>query len=89
MVIMNLEKIFNPKSVALIGASDEEGSVGFTLTKNLVEGHEGKFYLVNIKKPQNSRVQSLPNREGSAWRRRSSCDRYPRENRSNGVGAMR
>jgi len=52
MVIMNLEKIFNPKSVALIGASDEEGSVGFTLTKNLVEGYEGKFYLVNIKKPQ-------------------------------------
>lgn len=38
MVTMNIEKIFNPKSVALIGASDEEGSIGFTSMRNLTEG---------------------------------------------------
>jgi len=27
--LSNLDSIFNPKSIALIGASDEEGSVGY------------------------------------------------------------
>ncbi len=35
MVTLNLDKIFNPKSVALIGASDEEGSVGYNAIKTL------------------------------------------------------
>ena len=35
---MSLNKIFNPKSVALIGASSEKGSVGFALFKNLNQG---------------------------------------------------
>ncbi len=53
MVTLNLSKIFNPKSIALIGASDEEGSVGYTLMKNLTElGYRGKVYPVNIRKPQ-------------------------------------
>jgi acetyltransferase len=48
---LNLDKIFNPKSVAVIGASDEGGSVGYTLMKNFTElGYEGKFYPVNIRK---------------------------------------
>ncbi len=31
MVTLNLDKIFNPKSVAIIGASNEEGSVGYAI----------------------------------------------------------
>ncbi len=53
MVTENLDKIFNPRSIAIIGASDREGSVGFTLMKNLTKlGFEGKIYPVNINKPE-------------------------------------
>jgi acetyltransferase len=53
MVTLNLDKIFNPKSVAIIGASDEEGSVGHAIVKNFTTlGYAGKVYLVNIRKPE-------------------------------------
>ena len=53
MVTLNLDKIFNPKSVAVVGASDEEGTVGYTLMKNLTESnYEGKVYPVNIRKKE-------------------------------------
>lgn len=43
-----LEKIFQPKSIAAIGASDQEGSVGNALIKNLLEGSfTGNVYPVN------------------------------------------
>ena len=43
-----IDKIFNPSSIAIIGASDEEGSVGFGLVKNVLIGKkERKIYLVN------------------------------------------
>ncbi len=49
----DLEKILNPKSIAVVGASDVEGSVGFTLMKNLTElGYKGNIYPVNIRKPE-------------------------------------
>ncbi|MDW8022612.1 MAG: bifunctional acetate--CoA ligase family protein/GNAT family N-acetyltransferase [Nitrososphaerota archaeon] len=51
MVTTYLDKIFNPKSVAVVGASDEEGSVGYALMKNFLEsGFEGEVYPVNIRK---------------------------------------
>jgi acetyltransferase len=53
LATLNLDKIFNPKSIVIIGASDEKGSVGYTLMKNLMElGYEGKFYPVNIHKTE-------------------------------------
>jgi len=53
LVTLHLEKIFNPKSVAIIGASDEEGSVGFALMKNFVNsGFEGEVYPINIRKKE-------------------------------------
>jgi acetyltransferase len=53
MVTTNLEKIFNPKTVAIIGASDVEGSVGYAIVKNFAQsGYAGKVYYVNIKKPE-------------------------------------
>jgi acetate---CoA ligase (ADP-forming) len=35
---MNLEKLFNPKSIAIIGASRDKTSVGYGIIKNLVKG---------------------------------------------------
>jgi len=53
MVTLNLDKIFNPESVAIIGASDEEGSVGYAIVKNFTQlGYAGKVYFVNIRKPE-------------------------------------
>jgi acetyltransferase len=53
MVTTNLDKIFNPHSVAIIGASDVEGSVGNAIVKNFTQlGYTGKVYLVNIRKPE-------------------------------------
>jgi acetyltransferase len=53
MVTTNLDKIFNPQNVAIIGASDVEGSVGYAIVKNFTQmGYTGKVYFVNIKKPE-------------------------------------
>ena len=53
MVTRNLDRIFNPQSVAIIGASDVEGSVGYLIVKNFTQlGYAGKYYFVNIRKPE-------------------------------------
>ncbi|MCW3989466.1 MAG: bifunctional acetate--CoA ligase family protein/GNAT family N-acetyltransferase [Candidatus Bathyarchaeota archaeon] len=53
MGTLNLDKIFNPESIALIGASDREGSVGYFLMKNLTEaGYRGRVYPVNLRKTE-------------------------------------
>jgi acetyltransferase len=53
LATLNLHKIFDPRSIALIGASDEEGSVGYALMKNLTEmGYEGKVYPVSLHKKE-------------------------------------
>src|SRR5512136_2582173 len=53
MGTLNLDSVFNPQSVAIIGASDEEGSVGYAIVKNFTKlGYAGKVYFVNIRKPE-------------------------------------
>lgn len=48
MPIRNLDAISSPKSIAVIGASDTPGKVGFTVLSNLaIGGFEGKLYPVN------------------------------------------
>ncbi len=44
--MVQLNKIFNPKSIALIGASDKPESVGRTLSENL-STYTGNVYLIN------------------------------------------
>ncbi|HVX12242.1 MAG TPA: acetate--CoA ligase family protein, partial [Pirellulales bacterium] len=58
MPIQNLDRIFRPRSVAVIGASDQPGKVGHTLLQNLrVGGFSGAIYPINAKR---STVQGLP-----------------------------
>ncbi len=45
---MNLENFFNPKSVAVIGASSDESKVGFALMKNLLGGSKRVVFPVSI-----------------------------------------
>ncbi len=62
MVTTNLDKVFNPQNVAIIGASDVEGSVGYAIVKNFTQsGFAGKVYFVNIQKTRNLRRKNLPN----------------------------
>ncbi|MEL6925301.1 MAG: CoA-binding protein, partial [Bacteroidota bacterium] len=45
-----LDKIFYPKSIAVIGASNTKGTVGYALMRNLLEGRfDGKVYPINLK----------------------------------------
>ncbi|WP_405231115.1 bifunctional acetate--CoA ligase family protein/GNAT family N-acetyltransferase [Lentisalinibacter salinarum] len=48
MTIRNLDYLFAPRSVVLIGASGEEGKVGHVIARNLLEsGFEGPVHFVN------------------------------------------
>jgi len=53
LTALDLDKIFKPRSVAIVGASDEEGSVGYALVQNLTQhGYKGEVFLVNIRKKE-------------------------------------
>ena len=42
---MSLQSFFNPKSVAIIGASRQKGKVGYEILSNMVAGgYKGKIY---------------------------------------------
>jgi acetyltransferase len=61
MGTLNLDKIFNPQNVAIIGASDVEGSVGFAIVKNFTQmGYTGKVFFVNNRKPEILGVKTYP-----------------------------
>lgn len=46
----DLKKLFNPKSIAVIGASEKEGKVGNVIAKNVSKlGYTGKVFWVNPK----------------------------------------
>lgn len=47
---MSLEKFFSPNSVAIVGASQKKGKVGYEILTNLIKsGFEGDLYPVNKK----------------------------------------
>jgi acetyltransferase len=49
----NLETVLNPSSVAIIGASKKEGSIGYEIMKNLVrERFTGQLYPVSLKETE-------------------------------------
>jgi len=45
--MINLDFIFRPKSVAIVGASTKEGSVGSSVVKNMTPSFSGPIYPVN------------------------------------------
>jgi acetyltransferase len=61
MGIYNLDRIFNPGAIAVIGASEKAGSVGNTLMLNLVQsGFEGNLYPVNPRHKTIHGLKSIP-----------------------------
>lgn len=62
MSIFNLEKIFDPHRVAILGASDTPTSVGYTVLRNLIgSGFKGVVYPVNPKREAVQGVEAHPN----------------------------
>ena len=50
MSVYNLDKIFAPAAVAVIGASDKKGSIGYALMNNIQKGsYPGKLFPINPK----------------------------------------
>lgn len=47
----------SPKSIAIIGASDKEGSVGRAITSNIMKGYKGRIYPIS---PTRERVFDMP-----------------------------
>jgi acetyltransferase len=63
-----LEKIFNPRRIAVIGASDKEGSVGAKLLQNLIGvGCKGVVYPVNPFKPHVHGITAYPSITRIPW----------------------
>jgi acetyltransferase len=49
MSTRNLDRLFEPKSIAVIGASNKKGSVGYILLRNLIGAeYDGIVYPVNV-----------------------------------------
>ncbi len=57
MSVENLDKIFQPKSIAVVGASERKGSVGAALMYNLIErGFSGEIFPIN---PNHQKIGEL------------------------------
>ena len=53
----DLDKMFKPESVAIVGASNSEGKVGYIIVNNIInDGYEGNVYPIN---PKDDEVQGL------------------------------
>ena len=58
----NLDKIFNPRRIAVIGASDKEESLGAKLLRNMIGvGYKGVVYPVNPFRPTVQGITAYPN----------------------------
>ena len=56
-----MEVIFSPRSVAVIGASDNPGKLGFHVMKSLTQGrYPGKIYPVNPGKNEILGIKTYP-----------------------------
>lgn len=56
-----LDALFNPRTVAVIGAKDDQGSVGRTIMANLmIDSFKGKVFPVNPKRDQVMGLKAYP-----------------------------
>lgn len=61
---MSLEKFFSPESVAIVGASQKKGKVGYEIVNNLLKGgFPGELYPVNTKASEIVGLKCYPDLE--------------------------
>jgi acetyltransferase len=56
----NLDKMFRPQTIAVIGASEDEGSIGRTIMENLLNGFPGTVTPINPKRDSVLGIECLP-----------------------------
>lgn len=57
----NLDSLFRPESIAVVGATPEKGKVGYVVTENIIKsGYGGKIYPVNPKRDRIMNIKSYP-----------------------------
>ena len=49
---MSSSVFLSPKSIAVVGASDRQGSVGSTITSNIMKGFKGRVYPISPTRPR-------------------------------------
>src|ERR1035437_4424107 len=60
--VHELDSLFKPRSIAIIGASSKELSIGNVIIKNLLHyGYTGKIYPINPKEPTIRGLKACPN----------------------------
>ena len=60
-MIKNIEPIMNPRSIAVVGATDRPGSVGLAVFRNILDaGFQGLVYPVNPKAKTVQNVRAYP-----------------------------
>ncbi|OPX97753.1 MAG: Acetyltransferase Pat [Syntrophorhabdus sp. PtaB.Bin006] len=59
-----IQVMFNPKTIALIGATEKEGAIGRTILENLLRSKERKIFPVNPHTKQVLNVESYPTISG-------------------------
>jgi len=60
-MIKNVESIMNPRSIAVVGATNRPGSVGLAVFRNILSsGFEGILYPVNLKAKSIQSVKAYP-----------------------------
>jgi len=56
-----LDPLFTPASIAVVGASNKEGKVGYLVVRNLLaSGFEGPIHPVNLKEPEVQGLRAYP-----------------------------
>ncbi len=56
-----LDPLFSPASIAVVGASNKEGKVGYLVVRNLKDsGFEGPLYPINLREPEIQGIQAYP-----------------------------
>lgn len=60
-IVATLQRTMHPRSVAVIGASAEEGKIGYSVVRNLLDGgYAGELYPVNPKTPEIQGLKAYP-----------------------------
>lgn len=64
LISMSVEKFFNPESIAVVGASQTEGKVGYEILTNMINaGYKGKIFPVNYKAKTMEKLKCYPDLE--------------------------
>jgi acetate---CoA ligase (ADP-forming) len=68
-ILKTLDGMFQPKSIAVIGASNKEGKIGHSVMKNLVvdSKYAGPVYPINPKDKEVLGKKSIHLHSGCAW----------------------